>query len=226
MCKSNNYQDYVFRNGKFLGEFEEMYKNSSTTPWHQDEQTCWVDVRLTKEMLADIQRFDRVFEFGSGTGHYLELICEATLAAGGRAHGFDISQTACKKAASLFPNFLFSVLDISREIPENHFLHTEKRSLGQRNLWVMRGTLWYVVEQIETVLQNFSRLMCDEDRLLIVQNFPPSDGEFVGKNIIPNHVALLNVMCDKFCLQRSFWYEDRLKLVNDNWFSGIFSARS
>jgi hypothetical protein len=54
MNKSTDYHDYVFRDGKLVGEFEEMYLNSATTPWHQDEQENWIDVRLTKEMLCRI----------------------------------------------------------------------------------------------------------------------------------------------------------------------------
>ncbi len=34
---STDYHDYVIKNGKLIGEFEQMYKNSAGIPWHQDE---------------------------------------------------------------------------------------------------------------------------------------------------------------------------------------------
>jgi hypothetical protein len=91
MNKSTVYHDYVFRNGKLVGEFEEMYRNSATTPWHQDEQENWIDVRLTKQMLRDLGRFDAIHDFGCGNGHYLNLIVEHSLATNGKSYGYDIS---------------------------------------------------------------------------------------------------------------------------------------
>ena len=35
---SKDYHDYVFRDGKLVGEFEAIYQNSEGVPWHQDEQ--------------------------------------------------------------------------------------------------------------------------------------------------------------------------------------------
>ena len=31
------YQDYVIKDGTLIGNFEEMYHESSEIPWHQDE---------------------------------------------------------------------------------------------------------------------------------------------------------------------------------------------
>ena len=52
-----------------MAEFEEMYRNSSAMPWFQDEQGNWIDVRLTKEMLRDLGKFDEIHDFGCGTGY-------------------------------------------------------------------------------------------------------------------------------------------------------------
>ena len=37
--KSDDYRDYVIKDGRLIGEFEQMYKNSRDIPWHQDTQT-------------------------------------------------------------------------------------------------------------------------------------------------------------------------------------------
>jgi hypothetical protein len=38
MEKSRDYHDYVFKNGKFIGKFDEMYQYSENIPWNQDQQ--------------------------------------------------------------------------------------------------------------------------------------------------------------------------------------------
>lgn len=119
MKKSTDYHDYVFREGKLVAEFEEMYRNSATIPWHQDEQENWIDVRLTKEILQDIGRFDQIHDFGCGTGHYLDLMVKHSLAPNGKSYGYDVSATACEKAACLFPRSSFSVLDLTQRTTNN-----------------------------------------------------------------------------------------------------------
>ena len=74
MNKSTHYHDYAFRDGKLVGEFEDMYRNSATTPWHQDEQANWMDVRLTGEMLRDLGRFDEIHDLGVALGTILSRL--------------------------------------------------------------------------------------------------------------------------------------------------------
>ena len=114
MNKSTDYHDYVFRDGKLLGEFEEMYRNSSSIPWHQDEQADWMDVRLSIEMLRDMGKFQEIHDVGCGTGHYLDIMASRYLSAGGKCFGYDISATACKKAHAAFPNSTFGTLDLTQ----------------------------------------------------------------------------------------------------------------
>jgi hypothetical protein len=111
--KSTDYHDYVFREGKLVGEFEEMYRNSATTPWHQDEQEHWIDVRLTKKILQDLGRFQQIHDFGCGTGDYLDLMAKHSLTTNGKSYGYDVSATACEKAVS------FSVLDLTQRATNN-----------------------------------------------------------------------------------------------------------
>lgn len=225
MNKSHDYHDYVFRDGQLVGEFEQMYRNSATVPWHQDEQADWMDVRLTKEMIRDIgERLDEIHDLGCGTGHYLNLIATEFLTSHGKGFGYDISQTAQHKAAAAFPQFTFSVLDLTNPAP------TDRGSAGAdsgnqqaRRLFMIRGTLWYVYPHLRTVIDNIERMMTDNDRLLVVQNFPPLDSHFIGKDVIPNHLALIDHFSRLFTLDRHIWYEDRFETSNDNWFIGLFS---
>jgi methylase of polypeptide subunit release factors len=102
--ESTDYHDYVIKNGKLIGEFEQMYQNSSTIPWHQDEQENWIDVCLTIEFLKKKQ-FSRIVDYGAGTGHYLDILMRRTCADNGV--GFDISDTAVEKAMKSFPKYIF-----------------------------------------------------------------------------------------------------------------------
>ncbi len=107
MTKYSRYQDYVIKNGKFVGEFEQMYKDYDD-PWEQTTREQFV---LEKKIGLEIIRnngFKRVVEFGCGFGNYTSQIFGVT----GNALGIDISKTAIDKAKAIHPNVDFVVGDI------------------------------------------------------------------------------------------------------------------
>jgi hypothetical protein len=59
--------------------------------------------------------------------------------------------------------------------------------------------------------------------LLVDQNFPPLDSNFIGKQVIPDERALIGHFSRRFRLVRSVWYRDTVATANDNWFIGLFS---
>ena len=221
--ESKDYHDYVFRDGKLVGEFEAMYRNSEGTPWHQDEQENWVDVRLTAEMMRDIAPFDEIHDLGCGLGYYLSIMRSILGSKECKGFGYDISETACAKAKKTWADFQFSQFDLTSPTAEN--FKAKNRKLGVKRLFVIRGTLWYVFPKIDTVVNVIRKLMGDQDRLLVIQNFPPLDSPFIGKNVIPDHHALVSHFSSAFLLVRHIWYEDILKSANDNWFIGLFSTK-
>lgn len=216
---STDYHDYVFLDGKLVGKFEEMYQNSTTAPWNQDEQGDMVDVRLTKQMLKDIGSFDEIHDLGCGLGHYLQLMREGVGAANCKGFGYDISATACEKAKQQFPEFEFSQLDLT-SVPAPI---TRELQPTARRLFMIRGTLWYVFPKLDAVIDTIRGLMTGCDKLLVVQNFPPLAGPFIGKEVIPSPSALIDHFSSDFMSVRHIWYEDTLKAVNDNWFIGLFT---
>jgi len=220
---SKDYHDYVFRDGKLVGEFEAMYRNSEVTPWHQDEQENWVDVRLTGEMLRDIKPYDEIHDLGCGLGHYLAIMRSTVGAEECRCFGYDISETACAKAKKAWPDFEFFQFNLT--MPATQKPEAGNRKPEARRLFVIRGTLWYVFPKLDMVIDVIRGLMSDGDRLLVVQNFPPLGSAFVGKDVIPNHHALVSHFMSAFLPVRHIWYEDTLKSANDNWFIGLFSLK-
>lgn len=219
---STDYHDYVFQNGKLVGDFEGMYRHSSQTPWQQHLQQDWIDIRLTIELLRDLAPFDELHDFGCGLGYYLELLREA-LAPAARCVGYDVSATACGKAKQLFPASEFRQLDLTATdapMPLGEAQQSASRLLA------FRGTLWYVFPEIHSVVDNLATAATASDWLVVVQNFPPLDSDFIGKSVLPNHHALIDHFARRFELKRHIWYEDLAKKSNDNWFIGMFKTRS
>lgn len=217
-----DYHHYVFRAGKLVAEFEEMYRNSEGIPWHQDEQENWIDVRLTVEMLRELSPFTEIHDFGCGTGHYLEILHRRLGDSTSQAFGYDVSPTACTQAQALFPRFTFRPVDLTK-VPTTS--GNEHAGENARRLFAIRGTLWYVFPHLGTVVDHLRSFMAGGDRLLVVQNFPPLNTSFIGKDVLPNHHALIEHFSSHFSLVRHIWYEDTIKSTNDNWFIGLFSLR-
>ncbi|MCK9376428.1 MAG: hypothetical protein M0P73_09770 [Syntrophobacterales bacterium] len=60
---SNDYHDYVFKNGKFLGNFEGMYRHSTDVPWHQDKTSYSVFSDIDLAILRQY-RYNSICEVG------------------------------------------------------------------------------------------------------------------------------------------------------------------
>lgn len=197
-----------------------MYRHSAVVPWHQDAQDDWIDVRLTVEMLRDVGPFEEIHDLGCGLGYYLALM-HRHLGGASRAFGYDISPTACATAKNTFPAFTFQHLDVTAIIENASPI--SRPPTGAHRLFMMRAVLWYVFPRLRDVVRGVRSLIADGDTLLVVQNFPPLADPFVGKEVIPNHRALIHCLGAAFVPMRYIWYEDTQKVSNDNWFIGLFS---
>ncbi len=109
---SNDYHDFVIKNGKLIGEFDQMYKQSNQIPWHQDEQGNWLDVRLCIELLREYDSFDYICDFGSGLGFFLDTLGKKCGKKDCKLIGYDVSDTCCKKGKTIFPTIDFYQLDL------------------------------------------------------------------------------------------------------------------
>jgi len=70
--KSDNYGDYVIKDGVLVGEFEEMYKNSKEVPWHQDKTafTLFAEIDLSIiKYYHNKYNFKYMCEIGCGYGY-------------------------------------------------------------------------------------------------------------------------------------------------------------
>ncbi len=216
---SNDYHDYVIRDGVLVGKFEEMYKYSSEIPWRQDRQESWIDVRLTTEMIQNEDSFDTIIDYGCGLGHYLDLLCRKLHITSG--YGFDISRTAIERAQNNFPAHKFKCEDLMKNSKSLKINHNGKA------LHVIRGTLWYVFPKIEIVVKNLISCLSEKDVLLVIQNFPRLDSNFVGKEVFPDYHAIAKEFTkdSRLRLNSMIWYEKELENKNDSWFIGSFELK-
>lgn len=70
---SDDYHDYVIKDGKFIGKFEEMYKYSKDVPWHQDRIAYAfqsdIDIGLLWHIVREYEPM-KIAEIGCGLGYF------------------------------------------------------------------------------------------------------------------------------------------------------------
>lgn len=111
MATSPRYQDYVIKDGKFIGDFEGMYRNFDD-PWHQSREDHIFDSRKQLALLACgrlklLHNSTKVIELGCGFGFLTEKLREQ----GFESIGTDISPTSIKKAKEKNPNSRFEIAE-------------------------------------------------------------------------------------------------------------------
>ena len=188
---SEDYHDYVIKDGKLIGDFENMYKYSRDIPWHQDEVCKEWQGEVSRVILGKHAPYKSVLDIGSGLGYFMN---EMTSLVHGSCMGVDVSPTAVKIASQLFPNNQFAVGDIadpSFELP-SHFIQ-------EPHLVMVREIFWYVCESLDIVLMNLSRILRLGSYLYVEQGWPNSSIDFYGKDILPNPDSLfshIHKLCD------------------------------
>lgn len=140
LTESHKYQDYVIKDGRFVGRFEEMYKRFDD-PWHQSERRVSQESYSRWATILHVRRFGitSLVECGAGLGNFTHLLTEET---GARVTGIDISETAVLKARQRYPQLRFevdTVANLSRYRDHEAVLFAE--------------ITWYLLDQFDSVLQ-------------------------------------------------------------------------
>ena len=185
---SEDYHDYVFEDGKLLGDFENMYKYSKVTPWKQDEDASEWYAELSFLMLKDEGPFNEILEIGCGLGYFVDKL--KTL--GKTIDAFDISQTAINKAKLLHQGINFYVDDIRKE---------KFSPIRKYDLIVAKDLFWYVFNDLKQVIRSISKCAKKETHIYIYQYFPALDEPFVGKKIINSPEKLMDILVNGLNLE-------------------------
>jgi trans-aconitate methyltransferase len=135
--KYPRYQDYVIKDGKLVGDFEEMYRDFED-PWEQTTREKGV---FEKRIALDIIRregYERVMELGCGLGEFTSQIQRASRF----ALGVDVSPTAIQKARLSHPNAEFIIGDVLDLDIYRHF---------KPDCIVFSEITWYILEKLDTL---------------------------------------------------------------------------
>lgn len=136
------YQDYVIKNGKFVGKFEKMYKEFDD-PWGQSSEG-YVENNISRQIVCNyINHFNikSMVEFGCGLGKTTKFISEKT---GVDILGVDIAETPIKTAKSKYPELKFEVNDILQIADYNNY-----------DCFFFSEITWYLLEdnKIDTIFE-------------------------------------------------------------------------
>lgn len=140
----DRYQDYVIKDGKFIGRFEEMYQKFDD-PWHQKENLEAFYSRMLTPVTLSGYGLEKVLEIGCGLGAFTDYLNRSVC--GCRISGMDISATAIKKAKESYPGIDFFEGDILSfsENPESGF-----------DALIFSDIMWYILEDLDAVIKNLS----------------------------------------------------------------------
>jgi len=135
MTKYPRYQDYVIKDGKLVGEFEQMYQDFDD-PW---EQTTREQGAFEKQIALEIVRrqgYQRVMELGCGLGDFTAKLQQEAKS----VLGVDVSKTAIQKAQKKHPGLSFAAADI---------LDFDVYRKFKPDCIIMAEITWYVLEKLD-----------------------------------------------------------------------------
>jgi len=172
---SKDYHDYVFKDGEFIGAFEEMYRDVDD-PWHHGDATAiHYDLALFLLKRHVSLHGGRALDLGCGKGAFTvrlkEIFPNACIL------GVDIAPTAIKKASEKY-NHLgieFKVFDAGK------YWDMADKVGKDFQLVVMSDIMWYILSEFESVVKYLDRIVSVGGYLLINQTFYPLDEQKYGR---------------------------------------------
>lgn len=176
---NNRYQDFVFRDGKFVGQFEQMYRSSAEVPWHQDETANAIFSDITVAILRRC-RPSSMLDVGCGLGYFTERV-RAEIPTLSSVVGVDISPTAIDKAQRMFPSIRFLAGTL------------EELSLPERTFDVVssKDVIWYVLDGLAGYVERLARL---SRRFVYIGQSFPDRRPYYGESVLPDAAALLGFL--------------------------------
>lgn len=137
-----------------------------------------------RHLSASIARYldkGSIIEVGCGLGHVSQGLAQALPDM--RVSGMDISPTAIERARALYPELEFLVGDIA----------ASGLSLPRRyDVLLLNQILWYVLERLDTVLDNAVRHLAPGGFLVICNAFLPE--QKYGRDLVDGFDGLLRYL--------------------------------
>lgn len=183
MSKPTDYHDYIFKDGKLIGDFENMYRYSDITPWKQDKASDEWFTKIGMVMLEDKAPYESILEIGCGLGYISSQLTKQST----EVDAFDISAEAIKQAKALHKGINFFVKDITK---------SDFKTAKQYDLVVIKDLFWYIFDNLAQVFLNIQK--CTGKYLYVHQSFPRLDHDFVGKSAISGPEQLQNILSQNY----------------------------
>lgn len=180
-AKYERYQDYVIKNGRLIGEFEDMYKDFAD-PWKQSTRERFasekaVALNLLQGLKATFGS-SRVVELGCGFGMFTASAAEL----GFEAIGLDVSETAVKKGKERYPGVDlrqadFADFDLLRELAPDVIILAE--------------ITWYVLDHLVAFKQFCRDELPDTMLVHLLMTYPPGEQKY-GADFFTNLTEIKN----------------------------------
>ena len=185
--KSKDYHNYVIKNGKFIGAFEEMYHNIDD-PWGQGSATdIQYDIMLYLISRYNICSSDgNVFDIGCGKGAFTARM--GNLLVNAKLTAIDISQTAINRAVDAYSNvnnISFKTMDIKKDY---------NKIIEKYDLIVMSQLMWYILPKFKEIANKLISRLNKGGYFLLNQTFYKPEEQKYGKEIVSRVEDALGVI--------------------------------
>lgn len=186
VINSSDYHDYVIKDGRFIGEFEQMYRNVAD-PWRCVGEVGGFKNRLLLAALAalELPTPARALDVGCGLGALTSQLRQVRPAV--EWHACDVSVTAIERAGRDYPGIRFFAQDLSR-------VSTLPFQPGDLQLITMAEVMWYILPYLPDVLARYFEVLSPGGHLLILQYFLALADQRYGREIVSGPADLLRLV--------------------------------
>lgn len=169
------YQNYVIKDGKFIGRFEEMYQKFDD-PWHQIEAVNESYSRLNTVLSLKRLEAKCVLEAGCGLGRFTDYLSKAL--SNVEIEGMDISETAIKRARESYPSLHFRVGNL---VEIDKFLESEN---CKYDMIIFSELMWYVLPELREIILKLKRVF--SGKYIIINQTFYTVGQQYGREYFTN----------------------------------------
>jgi SAM-dependent methyltransferase len=205
VINSPDYHDYFIKDGRFIGEFEQMYRNVDD-PWSCAGKSGSLYNDLLLALLKHAAPPNAViFEAGCGLGALAARIkAEIPSAA---VKGCDVSTTAVEKARVAHPGIEFFAQDLTA-------LDRAPIAPATLDVVTLAQVLWCVLEHAPRILRDVFRLLKPGGSLIVLQQFYSDAEQKYGRGIVEDPKDFLAMVTHAGFVIRQDIYVNRERPLN------------